>query len=86
MRLAKSSTALSVVAWIASLLALTTAVLILCIWLLVPNDPSQSSSQNIVLKLRPMGGFTVGFLALLALVRWCFARRRLIEQSIRKTQ
>ena len=73
--LPRPTPALTALAWIAVILAVYAAFAILSIWFLVPNDPSNSTPDNIRAKLRIIAAFGLALTGLIFLARWSFEKR-----------
>ena len=66
---------LTAMAVIANILSVCAVFIILSVWFLVPNDPSQTQAHNAVAKLKVVAAFAVALVALVSFSRWAVKMR-----------
>lgn len=80
MKISESRTILAILGWVATILALCAAFVILNTLLLVPDNPHGSSLQNLREKAEIIGGFALPMAVLAALGNWCFTKRKALRK------
>lgn len=76
MKISESRRMLAILGWVATILALGAAFIILNVLLLFPNNPHLSSAQNLQAKARTIAEFTLPMALLAAFGTWCFSKRK----------
>lgn len=71
----RSTAALTAIAWLAIVLAIYAALVILNIFFLVPDNPAHTVGENIRTRFGMIAIFALALAGLIALSRMCFAKR-----------
>lgn len=79
----KPTPALTALGWVAVVLSVYAALVILNTWFLVPGDPAHTTAENVQTKLKIMLIAAIALVGLISTARWSFRKRVEAHRSTR---